>query len=94
MPSLDKPFPEPFSALHDRSPLWGHRVRVVDSRAMQRVGGRQCSSHCHVHVVDSALALVFPDSILPATCKGVQRTLVVALRPGKYIAVVYGPPPQ
>ena len=60
---------------------------------LRGVCGRQPGGRRHVHVVDSALPLVFPDPILPATSKGMQRTLVVALRLGKCIAVVYGPSP-
>ena len=93
MPSFDKLFPEPFGTIHDRSAFRGQRVGVANPRAIQRVGGRQSSSHCHVHVVDSALALVFPDSILPSTSKGTHRTLVVTLCLGKCIAVVRGPSP-
>ena len=94
MPSLDKLTPEPFGTLHDRSASWGHRVRIVDPCAMQRVSGRQPGGHRHVHVVDPALALVFPDPILSTTSIGMHCTLVVAFRLGNCIAVVRGSAPM
>ena len=86
--SLNKLFPDPFGTLHDCSPFRGHLVRVDDSRAMQRVGSRQCSRGCHVHIVDPGLALVFPDPILPASSERMHCAPVVAFGLGECIAVV------